>query len=106
MFTYTDWSNGQPNDQDVHGNHLHFYAAGHGNRQPEWAVLSGTELLHGFIVEYDKPPLPQSLGYIALASVCLTALLVLTTIIFVYVRQRRRNRQAVNSSAPTPPTPT
>jgi hypothetical protein len=89
-FNYTNWAQNEPDDDSGHANHLHFFGAGRDNRQPQWDDLSGSQTLPGFIVEYDTQPLPKSLGYIALFSVCLTGLLFLATLVFLFVRKRLR----------------
>ncbi len=88
LFTYTNWSAHPQNNESVHKNHLCFYAESKSSRQPAWAGQPGDTKLHGFVVEYDSNPLPQSLGYVALFAVCVTGAAVVGCLLFLLFRKQ------------------
>jgi len=89
-FTYTNWNQRKPDNEGGHKNHLSFYAQGKGQREPGWTDQASSTLLHGFVVEYDANPLPQSLGHVALFAVCMTGLAVGGCLLFLLLRKRSK----------------
>ena len=55
-FAYTNWAANEPDDNGAGQDRLNFYGWGPDNRQPTLDDEAGTLPMHGFVVEYDSPP--------------------------------------------------
>lgn len=74
--------------------HLHFYAEHAGDRRPLWHALPGDTRLAGFVVEYDRDPLPNTLPYVALFGVCVVGTIALAGALYFLVEWLRKSNSA------------
>ncbi|HVU38961.1 MAG TPA: hypothetical protein VHC95_11555 [Opitutales bacterium] len=69
--------------------HLHFSAEHPGERRPIWGALPGDTRLPGFVVEYDRDPLPNTLPYVALFGVCVVGVIALAGAVYFIIEWRK-----------------
>jgi hypothetical protein len=89
-FTYTNWARTEPDNDGGREDRLCFYGEGKSNRETTWNDLDGNTKLHGFVVEYDYNPLPQSLPYIALFGVCVVGAIAVGGMVYFIVQARKK----------------